>query len=339
VSAPVSVGIFRPTVLLPESLIQEMPPEQLRPILLHELAHVRWHDYAVNLLQRFAEAILFFHPFVHLMNRSLRRMREEMCDIWVLSRSPKATVYARALTALAEKCLTPRKSLVGVGLFQQRARLRQRIERILACASPLSTRFRFGTALTLLAFSLVTVGGLSLTTLSARAVHAEEEKPSRSGEEGLPAEHAGEFRLPRPGEMKDVTEPTEIVIDVTKDGKYLVDRVERPIEDIEDMLKRTAELHPRASIILKGERETPYRDIVRVLDACREADLRNISFAVKPRGKESDREIEAATIDFLEAQVKQYQDKVRASSEALAKFKGEYGLQLGSGTDDEEGEG
>ncbi len=329
VSAPVSIGISRSTILLPESLIREMPPEQLRPILLHELAHVRWNDYAVNLLQRLTEAILFFHPFVHLMNRHLRRMREEMCDNWVLSRSPKATVYARALTALAEKCLTPRKSLVGVGLFQHPARLRQRIERILACGSPLSVRFRFGTAMALLTFSILAVGGLSLTTLSARAVPAEERKPAGAVSEPVPGEHAAESRLTQPGEMKDVTESTEIVIDATKDGKYLVDRVERPIEEIEDMLKRIAELHPKASIILRGERETPYRDIVRVLDACKTTGLRNISFAVKPREKESDREIEAATIDFLEAQVKQYQDKVRASSEALAKFKAAHGLELG----------
>jgi len=181
-SSPVFTGIFRPAILLPESVVREMPPEQLRPILLHELAHVRWRDYAVNLLQRLSEAIFFFHPFIYLMNRRLRRLREEICDNWVLNHSTNATVYARALTTLAERRLVPRKSLVGVGVFYHALRLRQRIERILASGGHLSMTLRFKTRLVLLALSLVIVGTLSFTSMSARAVRAEKNKPSREVE-------------------------------------------------------------------------------------------------------------------------------------------------------------
>jgi hypothetical protein len=60
----VSLGILRPSVLLPESFGCDVPPEQIRPLLLHELAHIHWRDYAVNVLQRLTEAFFFFHPLV-----------------------------------------------------------------------------------------------------------------------------------------------------------------------------------------------------------------------------------------------------------------------------------
>jgi len=187
VTSPVSVGIFRPTILLPESLVKEMPLEHLRPILLHELAHIRWGDYAVNILQRLSEALFFFHPLIYLMNRGLRRLREEICDNWVLNHFPNSTVYARALTALAERCLCPKRSLVGVGLFHGTARLRGRIERILASGGIPSMTLRFRTAMTLLLVSLLAVGSLSLTTLTARAVQAGK-KPLDARSENMPGE-------------------------------------------------------------------------------------------------------------------------------------------------------
>jgi beta-lactamase regulating signal transducer with metallopeptidase domain len=180
IASPISIGVFRPTILLPESLALEMPPEQLRPILLHELAHIRMGDYAVNVLQRFVEALFFFHPFVYLLSRRVRRLREEICDNWVLSRLPDAIVYAKALTALAERWISPKRNLVGVGLFNRPVRLSSRIERILACGMRFSTSLRLRTALVLLTVSVLAVGALSVTTLSARAAKPEKKEPAKT---------------------------------------------------------------------------------------------------------------------------------------------------------------
>ncbi len=187
IASPISIGVFRASILLPESLAQEMPPEQLRPILLHELAHIRMGDYAVNVVQRFIEALLFFHPFVYLLNRRVRRLREEICDNWVLSRLPDAIVYAKALTALAERWISPKRNLVGVGLFSRPVRLSSRIERILASGMRFSTSLRLRTALVLLAVFALAVGALSVTTLSARAAKPEKKEPAKT-ETVAPAE-------------------------------------------------------------------------------------------------------------------------------------------------------
>lgn len=179
VTSPVSVGILRPMILLPESLPDEMPADQLRPILLHELGHVRWRDHAVNLVQRLLEAVFFFHPFVHLLNRHLRSLREEICDVWVMSHCKSATLYARALTALAERWLARGGNPIGVGLFNHRVHLPERIRRILSLGKTLPATLRLRTAILLLAISLLAVAGLSLLSLSAREAKAEGEKVAR----------------------------------------------------------------------------------------------------------------------------------------------------------------
>ena len=59
---PMTAGWFKPVLLVPANLVTGMPPDLLEALLAHELAHVRRHDYLVNLLQFAAEILLFFHP-------------------------------------------------------------------------------------------------------------------------------------------------------------------------------------------------------------------------------------------------------------------------------------
>lgn len=74
--------------------------------------------------------------------------------------------------------------------------------------------------------------------------------------------------------------PTEIIVNVTKDGKFVVNQVERSPEEIEEMLVQIARMYQGSHIIIRGDQDTSYRHIVRVLDACKKADIWNVSFAV-----------------------------------------------------------
>src|SRR5262249_42984573 len=58
VNSPVVIGALKPVILLPASLISEIPADQLESLLAHELAHVLRHDYLVNLLQSAIETLL-----------------------------------------------------------------------------------------------------------------------------------------------------------------------------------------------------------------------------------------------------------------------------------------
>jgi beta-lactamase regulating signal transducer with metallopeptidase domain/TolA-binding protein len=177
-ASPVSVGVFRPTIFLPESLARELSPEQLYPILLHELAHVRSGDCAVNLLERIVKSLLFFHPLVWAISRQVHVLREEICDDRVLDHYPDGVLYARVLTEVAGRNVPSRLSpLATLCFFNHRALIERRVERILGAAKCRRRRFRLGAAVTLLSTTFAMVAALSLASLSARAV---EEKASPS---------------------------------------------------------------------------------------------------------------------------------------------------------------
>ncbi|WP_321477877.1 M56 family metallopeptidase [uncultured Paludibaculum sp.] len=100
--APVVVGHFRPVILMPLDLLGRLPAGQMDAILLHELAHIRRHDYLVNVLQRLVEGLLFYHPAVWWISSVVRREREHCCDDAVVAVRGDAHEYARALAALEE---------------------------------------------------------------------------------------------------------------------------------------------------------------------------------------------------------------------------------------------
>jgi beta-lactamase regulating signal transducer with metallopeptidase domain len=100
ISVPMVVGWLRPVVLIPASVLTGLPPSQLAAVLAHELAHVRRHDYLVNLLQTAVETLLFYHPAVWWMSAQVRRERENCCDDLAVAVCGDRLVYAHALANL-----------------------------------------------------------------------------------------------------------------------------------------------------------------------------------------------------------------------------------------------
>ncbi|WP_229256155.1 M56 family metallopeptidase [Duganella fentianensis] len=80
IDSPITAGCWRPIILVPASLISGMPPDLLEALLAHELAHIRRHDYLVNLLQSAIEILLFYHPSVWALSRRIRIEREQIAD-------------------------------------------------------------------------------------------------------------------------------------------------------------------------------------------------------------------------------------------------------------------
>jgi bla regulator protein blaR1 len=97
---PGVVGWMKPVILLPVSLATALTPEQIEQILAHELAHVRRHDYLVNLFQTAVENILFYHPAVWWISRRVRVERENCCDDLAVATCGDPIAYARTLARL-----------------------------------------------------------------------------------------------------------------------------------------------------------------------------------------------------------------------------------------------
>ncbi len=99
--------------------------EQLEMVLLHELAHVRRWDNLVNLLQRFVESLLFFHPVVWWLSGWVRLERELCCDRMVVERTGCARAYAEALRALSGRSQSGRVAAVAMAESNLAARIRR----------------------------------------------------------------------------------------------------------------------------------------------------------------------------------------------------------------------
>jgi beta-lactamase regulating signal transducer with metallopeptidase domain/HEAT repeat protein len=100
IDVPVAIGWLRPAVLLPTSALTGLTVDQLDAILAHELAHIRRHDYAVNLAQSVIETVLFYHPAVWWVSRQVRQEREHCCDDLAVAVCGDREGYARALVGM-----------------------------------------------------------------------------------------------------------------------------------------------------------------------------------------------------------------------------------------------
>jgi uncharacterized protein (TIGR03435 family) len=100
VDVPLVVGCLRPIVVLPIAAMSQLNPAHVEAILAHELAHVRRHDYVVNLMQTLAETLLFYHPAVWWLSARIRDEREHCCDDVAVAVCGDRVGYATALAEL-----------------------------------------------------------------------------------------------------------------------------------------------------------------------------------------------------------------------------------------------
>jgi hypothetical protein len=116
---------LRPVVLLPASALTGLTPQQLEFLLAHELAHVRRHDYLVNLAQTAIETVLFYQPGVWWVSRQIRIEREHCCDDLAVTACGDVVGYARTLATLETVRTGPRDLAVAANGGSLVARIRR----------------------------------------------------------------------------------------------------------------------------------------------------------------------------------------------------------------------
>ena len=115
VSGPFTTGWLRPVVMLPHELLLRLRDIQLVAILAHELAHVKRHDFAVNLLQTALSTFFFYHPGVWWISARIHDEREHCCDDLAIQATGERVDYARTLVELQERELTAPKLAMAYG--------------------------------------------------------------------------------------------------------------------------------------------------------------------------------------------------------------------------------
>jgi outer membrane protein assembly factor BamB/beta-lactamase regulating signal transducer with metallopeptidase domain len=194
VAVPVVVGILRPVILVPMSLVSTLTPAELCDVLTHELAHLRRFDHLVVVLQRAAEVLWFFHPAVWYLSRQISLEREYCCDDLALAAGVERCSYAKSLCRVAELAIASRnaepRSLALAADGQRPSQLRRRIVRLMSPRPEPTVHLTRAGLIGLAAL----LGGVALAPLLAPALNirsqalmaADEDQPTKPEPAQLP---------------------------------------------------------------------------------------------------------------------------------------------------------
>jgi beta-lactamase regulating signal transducer with metallopeptidase domain len=104
IDIPIATGILHPTILLPASA-NEWGDDELRVVLLHELAHVRRADIWARVAAMVACGLHWFNPVVWMLSALATRDAEHAADDLVLRAGVRPSSYADTLLNLADSML------------------------------------------------------------------------------------------------------------------------------------------------------------------------------------------------------------------------------------------
>jgi len=128
---PMAIGWIKPIVLIPVSMLSGLAPAQLDMLILHELAHIRRHDYLVNFIQTLVELLLFFHPSVRWVSKQMRNEREYCSDDIAVHHCGNPIAYAHTLADTASICEKRRHhSIPAMAMAASGGDLKQRVVRL-----------------------------------------------------------------------------------------------------------------------------------------------------------------------------------------------------------------
>jgi len=137
---PTAIGFRNPAVIFPAWMLESTPAEELKYILLHELAHLRRRDDWTNLAQKVLKAVLFFLPSVWWIERRLSHDREMACDDAVLAHSGTPRGYAECLARVAERSFLRRQVALAQAAVGRVRQLTERVTMILDPDRPRATQ-------------------------------------------------------------------------------------------------------------------------------------------------------------------------------------------------------
>jgi beta-lactamase regulating signal transducer with metallopeptidase domain len=140
VARPSVLGFFRPRILVPPVLLEDLAPSELRQVVIHEMEHLRRGDDWTNLLQKLALVLFPLNPALIWVERRLCAERELACDDRVLNSGSGRKAYALCLSHLAEYSLMRRGFSLVLGAWERRPELVRRVQRILSQPSRTMSR-------------------------------------------------------------------------------------------------------------------------------------------------------------------------------------------------------
>ncbi len=197
---PAAAGFWRPIILVPAAWMAHMPGDMLEAIIAHELAHIRRHDLWINLMQRIAEAVFFFHPAIWWLSARLREDREVCCDDLAVAATQRKLAYANTLEFVARQRLARVQPTLAMHIGGPPMTLLHRVRNVLGITSATSPVHRGWIGGVAALAVPVMLAGASLLATPAATVQAQDraEKPRERERDGEVKGREGERPAPPP---------------------------------------------------------------------------------------------------------------------------------------------
>jgi beta-lactamase regulating signal transducer with metallopeptidase domain len=170
VSGPVTAGLWRPVLLLPQTFMEDHSPTELSAAIAHECAHMKRDDLRKNLFYEIVGLFTVFHPATWFIRSQIAQTREMICDRMAAEQLQDRRAYAVSLLQLARKMLAV-KSQVSHALGMFDAKILEKRIMVLTSAIPRLSRIQrsFWTVTAILILSICAAGIGSMTRIVAAA--------------------------------------------------------------------------------------------------------------------------------------------------------------------------
>ena len=144
-AGPSVCGLLRPTIIIPQNLFCRLKREDLRSILLHELAHIKRGDLWISLIQTILQIVYFYNPLLWFANVIIRKVREQAVDEMVLvAMGEKAEDYPQTLLNVSRMTFSrPALNLRLIGVIESKKALERRIMNMLNRPVPKSSKLGY----------------------------------------------------------------------------------------------------------------------------------------------------------------------------------------------------
>ena len=129
--SPMVIGLLKPAIVLPTSIVNKLTTNQLEPILLHELAHIQRKDLWVSIFQELLAILFWWSPVMRFINAKIHINREMSCDLRAMRTMKSAKHYAQSLIDCTRLMLKQHQNILAMSLFSKKKDLVYRIDEVL----------------------------------------------------------------------------------------------------------------------------------------------------------------------------------------------------------------
>lgn len=161
VDAPFATGVFRPVIVIPSTVLQQLDSHHVRIVLAHELVHIRRRDLLVGWCEIILGIVWWFHPAMWWLKRTVRRAREECCDDELVTRQlAEPDAYCETLIRAAACQTRGIAEPAALGFTDSEHPAAGRIRRLMDSGLFRSARLRTTAVIALLIAAIVILPGM-----------------------------------------------------------------------------------------------------------------------------------------------------------------------------------